>query len=344
MFQGFFKPEAFQRYVGIMDSLAKKHFKENWDNKKEVIVFPLSKSFTFSLSCKIFMNVDNPVQLAKFADHFAIVSSGMIALPINFPGTPLNKAVKASNHIRKNLFTIIKQRKIDLAKEKAAPTQDILTHMLLTGDDSGNFMEECDIAEKIQGLISGGSTASAAITFVVKYLAELPHIYQGVLKEQMEIKNSKAPEEPLTWEDIQKMKYSWNVACEVMRLSPPVQGTFREALADFTYNGFSIPKGWKLYWSTSSTHLNPTYFPEPEKFDPSRYEGSGPAPYTYVPFGGGPRMCPGKEYARLEILIFMHNVVTKFKWENIIKDEKIVADPIPIPAKGLPVRLKPHTY
>lgn len=98
----------------------------------------------------------------------------------------------------------------------------------------------------------------------------------------------------------------------------------------------------QLYWSANSTHKNPQYFPEPEKFDPSRFEGSGPAPYTFVPFGGGPRMCPGKEYARLEILVFMHNLVKRFKWEKVLPDEKIIVDPMPIPAKDLPIKLFPH--
>ncbi|KAK8598079.1 hypothetical protein V6N13_095470 [Hibiscus sabdariffa] len=201
-----------------------------------------------------------------------------------------------------------------------------------------------DVADKILGLLIGGhDTASAAITFVVKYLAELPEIYQKVLKEQMEIAKSKAPGEFLNWEDIQKMKYSWNVACEVMRLAPPLQGAFREALNEFTYAGFAIPKGWKLYWSANSTHRNPECFPEPEKFDPSRFEGNGPARYMYVPFGGGPRMCPGKEYARLEILVFMHNIIKRYKWEKLLPHENIIVDPMPMPAKGLPVGLFPQT-
>lgn len=92
-----------------------------------------------------------------------------------------------------------------------------------------------------------------------------------------------------------------------------------------------------------STHKNPKYFPEPEKFDPSRFEGKGPASYTFVPFGGGPRMCPGKEYARLKILVFMHNVVTRFRWKKAIPNEKITYNPSPIPVKGLPIHLEPLT-
>ncbi|GLT65410.1 hypothetical protein SLA2020_378450 [Shorea laevis] len=97
----------------------------------------------------------------------------------------------------------------------------------------------------------------------------------------------------------------------------------------------------QTYWTVSSTHKNPEYFPDPEKFDPSRFEGRGPAPYTFVPFGGGPRMCPGKEYARLEILTFMHNVVTKFKLEKVNPNEKILYNPSPIPENGLLVHLHP---
>ncbi|RVW82084.1 Beta-amyrin 28-oxidase [Vitis vinifera] len=326
-----------------MDHIAQRHFADSWDNRDEVIVFPLAKRFTFWLACRLFMSIEDPAHVAKFEKPFHVLASGLITVPIDLPGTPFHRAIKASNFIRKELRAIIKQRKIDLAEGKASQNQDILSHMLLATDEDGCHMNEMEIADKILGLLIGGhDTASAAITFLIKYMAELPHIYEKVYEEQMEIANSKAPGELLNWDDVQNMRYSWNVACEVMRLAPPLQGAFREAITDFVFNGFSIPKGWKLYWSANSTHKSPECFPQPENFDPTRFEGNGPAPYTFVPFGGGPRMCPGKEYARLEILVFMHNVVKRFKWDKLLPDEKIIVDPMPMPAKGLPVRLHPR--
>ncbi|XP_028080395.1 beta-amyrin 28-monooxygenase-like [Camellia sinensis] len=342
MLPNFLKPEALQQYIGVMDTISQRHFDSDWVGS-EVVVFPLTKRYTFWLACRLFINIDDPNHVAKFADPFGILAAGIFSIPIDLPGTPFRRAIKASEFIRKELLAIIKQRKVDLGDGKASLTQDILSHMLVTSDENGNFMKEAEIANKILSLLIGGhDTASSVCASVVMFLAELPHVYQRVYEEQMEIAKSKAPGELLNWDDIKKMKYSWNVACEVMRLAPPLQGTFREAMTDFMYNGFSIPKGCKLYWSANSTHKNSEFFFEPHKFDPSRFEGSGPVPYTYVPFGGGPRMCPGKEYARLEILVFMHNLVKRFKWEKVIPNEKIVFDPMPNPEKGLPIRLFPH--
>uniref|UniRef100_A0A7N2LV34 Cytochrome P450 n=1 Tax=Quercus lobata TaxID=97700 RepID=A0A7N2LV34_QUELO len=158
------KAEALQRYIGIMDTIAQRHFKAGWDGKQEVIVFPLAnRSFQF-------------------------FGFWVISIPKNLPGTAFNRAIKASNLIRKELRVIIKQRKIDLAENKASPTQDILSHMLLTSDENGQYMNEMDIADKIIGLLIGGhDTASAAITFVVKYLAEFPDIYNEVLKGKLHL-------------------------------------------------------------------------------------------------------------------------------------------------------------
>ncbi|KAB2625946.1 beta-amyrin 28-oxidase [Pyrus ussuriensis x Pyrus communis] len=324
--QGF--SQALQRYIGIMDTVAQRHFADGWEKKKQVEVLPLPRSnYTFRLAARSFVSLEDSVEIAKLGDPFAVLASGIISIPLDFPGTPFHKAIKASNFIKEELTKIIKQRKIDLAEGKASPTQDILCHMLILCDEHRSHLKEHDIADKILGqLIGGHDTASATSNFVVKYLADLPHENFSKL---------------LNWDDLHKMKYSWNVAQEVLRLAPPLQGAFREALSDFVFNGFTIQKGWKLC-ITNSTNKNAAYFPEPFKFDPTRFKGNGPAAYTFVPFGGGPRMCPGKEYARLEILVFMHNLVKRFKWEKVLPNEQIVVDPMPMPAKELPVCLFPH--
>jgi len=337
----FMKPEALRRYVGVMDEIAQRHFETEWANQDQVIVFPLTKKFTFSIACRSFLSMEDPARVRQLEEQFNTVAVGIFSIPIDLPGTRFNRAIKASRLLRKEVSAIVRQRKEELKAGKALEEHDILSHMLM---NIGETKDE-DLADKIIGLLIGGhDTASIVCTFVVNYLAEFPHVYQRVLQEQKEILKEKKEKEGLRWEDIEKMRYSWNVACEVMRIVPPLSGTFREAIDHFSFKGFYIPKGWKLYWSATATHMNPDYFPEPERFEPNRFEGSGPKPYTYVPFGGGPRMCPGKEYARLEILIFMHNLVNRFKWEKVFPNEnKIVVDPLPIPDKGLPIRIFPQS-
>ncbi|CAN6678103.1 unnamed protein product [Malus baccata var. baccata] len=165
-------------------------------------------------------------------------------MPIDLPGTPLRKAIKTSKLINGKLIKIIKQRKADLADGKASPTQDILSHMLMTRNEDGTYMKELDMATKIMGMLIGGyEVVNAVCTLIVKFLAKFPHIYDAVYKEQMEIANLKALRELLNWDDIQKMKHLWNVAQEVMRLTPPIQGSFKEASTNFVFNGYTIPKG-----------------------------------------------------------------------------------------------------
>ncbi|KAJ6714183.1 CYTOCHROME P450 26 [Salix viminalis] len=268
---------------------------------------------------------------------------GVIHFPINIPGTRFYSASKAANEIKKELRLIARQRRDALDKKIASPGQDLLSHLLLSTDAGGRFLSESEIVDNLLLLLfASHDTTTSVITCVIKYLAELPEVFEMVLREQLDIAKSKEAGELLKWEDIQKMRYSWNVVYEVLRLMPPIRGAFREAIVDFTYAGYTIPKGWKLCWTPASTTKDPGFFPNAEDFVASRYEGAGPAPYSFVPFGGGPRICMGNEYARPQILVFLHNVVKRFKWDLLIPDEKIPYDPMPAPSQGLPVRLQPR--
>lgn len=88
------------------------------------------------------------------------------------------------------------------------------------------------------------------------------------------------------------------------------------------------------------THYDPHYFPQPEIFDPSRFEKPMP-PYVFIPFGGGQRSCAGYQLAKLNILIFIHYIVTRFEWSLLDPHEPIVVDPLPFPSKGMPIKIYP---
>ncbi|KAI3880372.1 hypothetical protein MKX03_031847 [Papaver bracteatum] len=322
---------------------------------EEVVVYPLIQICNFSSACLLFLSINDETRVDELLKLFNVVSDGILTIPINLPWTPLNRGIKASKIIRKEFAKIIKQRMDEMhlfnedelmnelsPSSSVPPAQDLLSQMIL-------FCKENDDTEHVEGICADiENNNKKTKTFIyAKYLADLvlPIIIAGYHTQSTVITVlMSSTGELLNLDDIQKMKYSWNVICEVLRLAPPLQGSFTEALADFTYAGYFIPKGWKLYWSAISTHKNPEYFPDPEKFDPSRFQGNGPAPYTFVAFGGGPGMCPGREYARVQMIIFMHHFVRRYEWEKLIPgDEKLRVSPFPMPAKWLPIQLRPRT-
>ncbi|XP_034218864.1 beta-amyrin 28-monooxygenase-like [Prunus dulcis] len=346
----YLKPACLQKYVGTMDVFTKKHLDMYWEDGKDddqvIKAHPLAKRYAVTMACRLMLDTEDQQVFTKLENLTKDLSSGFTSLPIDLPGTQFNRAIRGSRQLREEIKNIVTQRRIHLSTRKVDENVDgldILSSLIMDTSSDGQGLSDSEIASKLYGVIvSGYDTFSSTLAAMVMCLAELPHVYDAVLKEQRQIAESKAAGELLNWADIQKMKYSWSVACEVMRLLPPNSGTFREAISDFVYEGYLIPKGMKLNWSVHSTHKNPEYFPDPEKFDPSRFEGQGPPPYSFVPFGGGPRMCPGKEYARLKMLVFMHNVVTRYRWEKVFPDEKFVWHPALIPTKGLPIRVFPH--
>ncbi|KAF8041131.1 hypothetical protein BT93_B3144 [Corymbia citriodora subsp. variegata] len=343
MLMSFFNPEALMRSVGIIDEVTKDHLRTHWEGKDQLEAYSTLKQHTFDLACRLFMNITDPQLISRLAGHFHVFLRGVVDLPLNVPGTDFYWSKKAVDSIRKELRALVKQRRAEMENKTASPSQDIITHLIANGDENGKLMPEAEIINNVLMLLfAGHDTSTSTLVLIIKYLSELPHVLEKVVAEQREIAASKAQGELLQWGDLQKMRYSWKVISEVMRMTAPVYGAFREALVDFTYEGYTIPKGWKLHWSACSTHRDPDYHLRTLTFDESRFEGSGPAPYTYVPFGGGPRMCLGLEFARAELLVFLHNLVVGFHWSLVDPDEKIIYHLMPIPAKGLPIRLRPR--
>ncbi|KAF3577025.1 hypothetical protein DY000_02034700 [Brassica cretica] len=111
------------------------------------------------------------------------------------------------------------------------------------------------------------------------------------------------------------MPLTTRVIQETLRAASVLSFTFREAVQDVEFEGYLIPKGWKVLPLFRRIHHSSNFFPEPEKFEPSRFEVA-PKPYTFMPFGSGSHSCPGSELAKLEMLVLLHHLTTSFRYSS----------------------------
>ncbi|KAK1271550.1 Cytochrome P450 [Acorus gramineus] len=97
----------------------------------------------------------------------------------------------------------------------------------------------------------------------------------------------------------------------------------------------------QVFWVATVTHMDKNIFPDPERFDPSRFMGQSKSflPFSYIPFTAGPHVCPGNEFARIEVLLILHHLIINYRWSEMVPDEPITRNPLPYPAKGLPIKL-----
>uniref|UniRef100_A0ACD5X4K9 Uncharacterized protein n=1 Tax=Avena sativa TaxID=4498 RepID=A0ACD5X4K9_AVESA len=338
--QGFLRPDMVRRYVSRMDEEVRRHIELNWVGRDSVTVLPTVRRLTLGIICSIVLGQEAaPVKEGLCAD-FVYLGKAILSFPLRIPFTRFSKGMNASSKIRKTITNIAHKREESLQEGSATSDDDFISYMLILRSQGVHSLTLEDIVDNAMSLIVGAhETTAALITFMIRYLANEKEILDKVTKEQDDIANNKKPEDALTWDDVAKMKYTWKVAMETLRVVPPVFGSFRTATKDIEYQGYNIPKGWKVFAAQSITHMDSHLFHEPCKFDPSRFEKSLP-PYCYMPFGGGPRMCPGNEFARVETMVAMHYLVRQFRWNMICEQETYKRDPKPTPDLGLPIKLK----
>lgn len=90
--------------------------------------------------------------------------------------------------------------------------------------------------------------------------------------------------------------------------------------------------------------MDKSLFPEPSKFEPSRFENQAASttlPYCFIPFGAGARICPGYDLARIETLVAIHYLVTRFTWK-LCADNGFRRNPALEPTQGLPIQIWPR--
>ncbi|PIA32452.1 hypothetical protein AQUCO_04500214v1 [Aquilegia coerulea] len=342
----FLRPESIQRFVGEMDSIIKEQLLQELKGKDSVHVVTMMKKVTFKVTCSLLFGLPEGKEKDALLEDFTIALKGTWAIPIDFPGTIFRQAVQARDRITIVITKLVRRRKKEMEEGIGKSREDIISSFLLLRDADESLLEDEIVDNIVSLIIASHDTAAIVLTLLLRHLARDTHVYDTVLAEHKEIiKTTEGKDGKLKWNDVQKMKYTWRVAQELMRVTPPVFGNFKKTTKDTSFGGFDIPKGWQLFWVACATHMDEKIFQEPEKFDPSRFENPSKSvlPYTYVPFGAGPRGCPGVDFARIEMLLIIHHLITNYRWTEMIPNEALTREPMPYPAMGLPIKLHPRT-
>jgi len=125
-------------------------------------------------------------------------------------------------------------------------------------------------------------------------------------------------EAPLSFRDVPRFEFGTQVILEALRLYPPFWMVDRMALSDDCVGTVAVPRGSTVIVFIHGVHHSQRYWPEPERFDPTRFSKANEklhTPFTHLPFGAGPRGCIGGNYAILQILMILGELLKRYDLE-----------------------------
>ncbi|XP_048767823.2 cytochrome P450 3A12-like [Ostrea edulis] len=185
-------------------------------------------------------------------------------------------------------------------------------------DKNGHWKKRGLSKEEVNGnsvlfMIVGYETTATTLAFAAYCLATNPKCQEKLI---MEIDSTIGQETP-DYDNIQKMEYLDCVIKETLRLYPTVQRTMRETHQEMEIAGYTIPPNTPVSVPIYAFHRSSKYWEEPEVFNPERFlekNKSKLTPYTYLPFGLGPRICIAMRLAYMEAKCALITIVQKYKF------------------------------
>ncbi|WPB76418.1 cytochrome P450 [Archangium violaceum] len=217
-----------------------------------------------------------------------------------------------------------------ISQRRAAGTQaeDLLGMLMAASDaDTGDTFDDAQLRDEVMTLLlAGHETTATALAWTFHLLARHPEVEATLHAEVDAVLGGRMP----TVAELPRLRYVGCVFEEAMRLYPPIWAIPRVPLEDDVVDGYRIPKGDIVILVPYVTHRHPDFWPEPERFDPTRFfpENSKDRPrWAYLPFGGGQRQCIGNNFAMMEAQLILTLVAQRFRLRGV---------------PGVPVVPEPH--
>ncbi|RIA87186.1 cytochrome P450 [Glomus cerebriforme] len=243
-----------------------------------------------------------------------------------------NEADDILQHVRfmnQRLDTIIKKRRQEVENtplDKPLPN-DMLTSVIIAstprdvnnvktvGGETMRPMTDNEIRGVIfDGFLGGTDTTANSISFIIYYLAQNPDVKKKMLKEIDTIFQGDKTR-PITENDFHNLKYCEAIIKEVSRVFPVVTSFSRYSDKPDEIAGYKWPSNTTFRINADALHHSKDYWEEPDKFNPDRWmvEGFEPKKNSFIMFGGGLRLCPGRKLAMIELVCLMALLFRKYE-------------------------------
>ncbi len=313
--------------VSLIQDVVDTHLEELEDSRgKAINMYPKMMEIAFRvIGNALFSTAANDKELATIESSIFQVQQFIIKRvrqPFMQPWYWLKGDMKKYKDIALDIEEVI--LKIIRSRKELKEQPDDLLGMLINTryEDTGEAMSEEQLLWESNILfVAGHETSANALSWMLYKLAKHKDVAQK-LKKEMDVELGDGA---LSFEALMKMPYLNAVILETMRMYPPAWISDRISKGEDEINGHIIPANTLIILLLYHSHHREEDWVEPQKFNPDRFVGVK-NPSAYFPFGAGPRMCIGNNFAMLEMQIFLVQFLRKFRVElDALTDDSIEA-------------------
>lgn len=247
---------------------------------------------------------------------------------------------KSETHLH-NIYEMVTEY-ITERRADPDPPSDLMTMLLdarYEGTDEGMTNQQI-LDEILIIFVAGFETTTNALTFCLYLVSQHPSVLTKLREEVSEVHISDQP----SLQEVMSLSYITQTISEAMRLYPPAWFMDRVAVEEDELNGEEIGKGEIIALYTYGLHRSEAYWDNPDSFDPDRFSAENKSkiiPNTFIPFGKGPRLCIGSQFAQMEMNLVLYHFIKRFNFELITPYKLELDTKITIrPMHGMPMKLQ----
>ena len=223
--------------------------------------------------------------------------------------TPDNiKREQYTQQLNRIVYRIIEER-----HKSGEQHNDLLGLLMAARDEDGGFMTDKQLRDEVMTIfIAGHETTALLLSWTWALLSWHPDVRRRVEAEVNEVLQGRTP----TAADVPRLTYLSMVINEALRLYPPAWVVIRSPIREDRIRGYRIPPRSTILLSPYVTHRHPEFWENPEGFNPERFtpeRARGRHKYAFFPFGGGPRLCIGNNFALMEATLIVAMTCQRYR-------------------------------